>query len=662
MDTIRNGNVCEEELKRIDVTRKDIRNIENSYHLNSVQRHKDDATSVECWVQEMSDKEEQNPVILYKPQGCSQSDKCDNLGDDDFLLCLQTPFQGSMMKKFGHNRIICIDSTHGTNIYHFLLVTILIVDEYGEGFPVGWCISNREDQFVLENFFRAIKEKIGCIVPSFFMSDDAEHFHNAWRSVFGNVDNKILCTWHVDRAWREKLSLIKNKETQLAVYHNLRVLMDEPDKAKFETLLTRTLQQLQVSDATQEFARYFTSTYVGRKQQWASCYRQNSIVNTNMHIEAFHCTLKYVYLGGKVNKLLDKCLHALLKISRDKSYERLIKITKGKKSRKFVDTQQRHIASEKMDTRSVTHVEDRLWNVLSESDSKKQYKVTMENTHCPDKCILRCDICNICVHSYACTCPDYVALGNICKHIHLTVRFMGVSPCKKVDSTSNDLIEVQKAIKSATAENRGLDQLGLKNKAITNTQIIASLIEKCSDKDILQTINSQLSSIIGLIKCHNAQKVPRLSLPSTSAHEPANKKITPQRLFSTRKRKRIPKVRLAKPTLNEKQGIENKLQKSINMYTTMETAQGTCIVNIVHGQTDTVCIFIGIMVLMCSESRAYGIINNNKRKLTQTEVQRKSSSIPDRIIDYDITKVKDYMEDDAWQQLGITRVHKKEHV
>ena len=90
----------------------------------------------------MSDKKEQNPVILYKAQSHPQSEECDNLDVNDFILCLQTPFQGSMMKKSGHNGIICIDSTHGTNIYDFLLITVLVVDEFGEGFPVGWCISN----------------------------------------------------------------------------------------------------------------------------------------------------------------------------------------------------------------------------------------------------------------------------------------------------------------------------------------------------------------------------------------------------------------------------------------------------------------------------------------------------------------------------------------
>ena len=53
------------ELKRIHLlTRKDIRNIEKSYHLNSVQRSNDDATSVACWVQEMKEIPENNPVVF----------------------------------------------------------------------------------------------------------------------------------------------------------------------------------------------------------------------------------------------------------------------------------------------------------------------------------------------------------------------------------------------------------------------------------------------------------------------------------------------------------------------------------------------------------------------------------------------------------------------
>ena len=117
------------ELKRIHLlTRKDIRNIEKSYHLNSVQRSNDDAASVACWVQEIP---ENNPVVFYKQQGSLQSEDCDNMSKEDFAIGIQTTIQSSMMRKFGHQRIVCIDSTNG---YDFLLVTIEVVDE---GYPVG---------------------------------------------------------------------------------------------------------------------------------------------------------------------------------------------------------------------------------------------------------------------------------------------------------------------------------------------------------------------------------------------------------------------------------------------------------------------------------------------------------------------------------------------
>ena len=181
----------------------------------------------------MMEKEERNPVIVYKPQGCPQTDESNNMHDDDFLICLQTPMQASMMKKFGHQRILCIDSTHGTNSYNFSLVTLVVVDEFGEGYPVGWSLSNCEDQFVLHNFLTAVKKRASSITTQWFMSDDAEQFYNVWKSVFDEVNNKLVCTWHVDRAWCEKLSLIKDKQTQVAVYYNLGVLLEKKQIQKF---------------------------------------------------------------------------------------------------------------------------------------------------------------------------------------------------------------------------------------------------------------------------------------------------------------------------------------------------------------------------------------------------------------------------------------------
>ena len=89
------------------------------------------------------------------------------------------------MRKHGIG-IVCMDSTHGTNLYGFLLITIMVVDEHGEGLPVAWAISNKEDTYMLTEYLSAVKERTGNITPRIFMSDDAEAFFNAWKNVFGD--------------------------------------------------------------------------------------------------------------------------------------------------------------------------------------------------------------------------------------------------------------------------------------------------------------------------------------------------------------------------------------------------------------------------------------------------------------------------------------------
>ena len=88
-----------------------------------------------------------NPVLLYKPQGeiepiigCSEG-----LGFDDLILVIQALIQAEMFSRCGNNSAVCVDATHGTNTYDFQSISILVIDELGEGFPVGWCLSNKED-------------------------------------------------------------------------------------------------------------------------------------------------------------------------------------------------------------------------------------------------------------------------------------------------------------------------------------------------------------------------------------------------------------------------------------------------------------------------------------------------------------------------------------
>ena len=62
-----------------------------------------------------------------------------------------------MMGLYAPKRI-CTDATHGTTGYDFKLISYLVVDDLDEGFPVAWCISNREDYVALKVFNKVIKD------------------------------------------------------------------------------------------------------------------------------------------------------------------------------------------------------------------------------------------------------------------------------------------------------------------------------------------------------------------------------------------------------------------------------------------------------------------------------------------------------------------------
>ena len=78
------------------------------------------------WVQYFNDHcANDNPVLLYKSQGTEPDDNLKDFNKDDFVICIQTPFQSDMLREF-ESETVCVDSTHG---YDFKLITILVLDE-----------------------------------------------------------------------------------------------------------------------------------------------------------------------------------------------------------------------------------------------------------------------------------------------------------------------------------------------------------------------------------------------------------------------------------------------------------------------------------------------------------------------------------------------------
>ena len=110
------------------------------------------------------------------------------------------------------------------------------------------------------------------------------------------------------------------------------------------------MEFLKTDSETEEFALYFEEQCTKNPNAWANCHRLHAGLNTNMHIERMHKSIKYFYLKGKNVNRLDKTLNAIMTFVRDKLVGRLIMIYKGKLSSKFQDLRRRHKASINLQT------------------------------------------------------------------------------------------------------------------------------------------------------------------------------------------------------------------------------------------------------------------------------------------------------------------------
>lgn len=554
MDSIRDemsGHVYREHL----TTRQDILNIKRQLNIGCIQKHTNDQSSVNAWVQDLNDaSNDYSPILIFKSQGNDDCDTC--LNKEDFLLGIQTKFQCDVMKKYCKD-VICMDATHGTNAYDFLLITVLVVDEFGEGIPVAWAISNSEDTAHLVAFLTALKGKVGDIHTHVFMSDDAQQYFNAWSDVFG-ADNtkKLLCSWHVDRAWRKALNThIPDKDDRVKVYHQLSVIMFETDLTAFREKLQQLLSFL--SETHPSFSEYFNRQYAHRYPQWAGYNKADTIVNTNMFVESFHRLLKTVYLHSKQNRRIDHLLHVLLRIARDMAFGQLIKIEKGKLTHRRCEINKRHqLAVNTKDTYNITDGEDNTWIVTLQVDEQRSYTVMKQNIQC--SCQLVCSHCGACIHMYTCSCIDATIHATVCKHAHM-VHMSSINAVRVTEGEDNGVngqdIEFATILTHQSTPQDIEKAKQALSHAIDELQV---LITQSTSLDALRTAKGHLNTAVSVLKpgvCNSPH------IPSTSKSPPNANMEKQVRFYSTKKPREPSSKVIRKPTPTEVAGAKEELRK-----------------------------------------------------------------------------------------------------
>ena len=186
------------------INRKDLENIIDKYDIGKSYRlDQDDGKSVDEFVQ----KDQGKSVSLYKPVG-SLSEKYPDMEAGDFGLAIMNEQQRSVLMKAmaSPTAILCSDATHSTNAYDIKLITLMVINSFGNGVPVAFFYCNKEDQVVLGYLFSEIKAVLGNLEPKVFMTDDAAAYWNAFEATMDCPKTKrLLCIWHVDKNWRKKL-------------------------------------------------------------------------------------------------------------------------------------------------------------------------------------------------------------------------------------------------------------------------------------------------------------------------------------------------------------------------------------------------------------------------------------------------------------------------
>lgn len=410
------------------LARQDLYNVMRDCKVTSSERlHKDDHTSVLLWVKQMQ-AEKDNPVLFFKNRG--QADRVGLLGrqasdlldKDDFMLAIMTAPQQELLQKLGTDRM-CVDWTHGTPGFDFQLVTVLCVDELGVGFPVAYCITSRLDQTAMTTFFKSIRKKTGCTQATTLMSNDEPTWYNAWKEIMGGATHRLLCAWHVDQDLREAIRKhVADKELQAFTYKALRTVVDAPCEERFEYLLKAFLTwcDLEGEEGLLKFKEYFVKCYAKRPEVWAACHRKRAGINANMRLEALHRVIRYCHKEGKRNKRVDRLISLLLKLTRNKIFDRLIRLVKNTAESAFDrETQTRHDAGAGINQDCVKQAGISQWTVRSPSSPTTTYVVTEHKWGvCQESCALTCPTCKVCVHNVTCCCPDNVLRRNMCEHIH----------------------------------------------------------------------------------------------------------------------------------------------------------------------------------------------------------------------------------------------------
>ncbi|KAI5068050.1 hypothetical protein GOP47_0016395 [Adiantum capillus-veneris] len=358
-------------------------------------------------------------VFIYQEQ---------NLADNvHFILGLQTDWQLEVMLKFGHDRLIAMNSTLRANQYKLYLLSIVVLDQHQSAIPVAWIITSSCCGPTVKRWLQVLHNRAvsmnGEWKPNAFAIDDAAVDVEAIRSVF-NIP-MLLCLWHVRRCWLKHLiRKVKGWDIRAAMLNALGRIMNVPSQ-----LGQGNMQRLRPADllvnefmtqfnAQGEFMAYFRERWEKEIDTWVWAARTFSHANleTNASMEAFYGILKQRFLTGKQN------IHG-------QPIDWLFHVLTTEATPYFWYQQHAKEGDGKILAAMPTNVESSVARALRIPDTDVRYS---RNIHFPSVAYVRSQSKREIWHEvfnaqsgWACCTCDWGVKGNICKHLFKVILMEG---------------------------------------------------------------------------------------------------------------------------------------------------------------------------------------------------------------------------------------------
>ena len=323
-------------------------------------------------------------------------------------------------------------------------------------------------------------------------------------------------------------------------------------------------------------------------------------------------------MRGRRNRRVDKLLFILMKVARDKGFERLCKLEKGKVTGRLAVIKKRHGESTKLQTEAMTVHSTTEWGVKS-SDGTQIYTVCLEMMTCPFNCKLKCEQCNICVHTYTCSCNDALINHTICKHIHLVARTnrsltnahgrislaYNCGHSQALEDTCTHVVHHHDSEHDSVTPQQGQHRLEtIKARMKQKLTALLAQTENCFHAQALLSAESSVDTAASVLHVISTS-VHKLTMPSTQQARP-NKYLQQQQRFFSTKHKRKTKIRIAKPSHQERRDIQQSLIGDIPLYsgqttpcptTPSQTSMSQCVSTYILHVHVHVCIYMYIIIM-----------------------------------------------------------------